>query len=96
MYQLLHEIETTLDDIFMYPPFWPQKIDPLHLSGFSQKFPICGLLYFCRFEFLTLTPNRFKNQTNEIFKPLVHNYNHQQGKGFLNKKLLLSIVEVLT
>ena len=39
---------------------------------------------FGRFEIRTLTPNRFKNQTNETLKLLGHNYDHQQG--FLKQK----------
>ena len=44
----------------------------------------------------TLRSNKFKNQTNDIFKLLGDNCNHQHGWVFLNKKLSLSIVVVLT
>ena len=36
------------------------------------------------FKFRTLTPSRFKNQTNDTYKPLGHNWNHQQE--FLKQK----------
>ena len=41
---------------------------------------------FGRFEIRTLTPNRFKNQTNDTLKLLGHNYNHQWG--FLKQKIV--------
>ena len=41
---------------------------------------------FGRFEIPTLTPNRFKNQTNDTLKLLGHNYNHQWG--FLKQKIV--------
>ena len=71
-----------------------KKIGSLHLSGFSQKFPNCGLFTFGKFKYRILTPSRFKNQTND-------NSNHVAtietiNKGFLNKKLLFSIIAVLT
>ena len=71
-----------------------KNVRALHLSAFSQKFPNCDLLHFGRFEIRILTPNRFKNQTNDTLTLLGHNYNHQ--RGFLKQKLLLSIITVLT
>ena len=41
---------------------------------------------FGRFKIRTLTPNRFKNQTNDTLKLLGHNYNHQWG--FLKQKIV--------
>ena len=49
---LLFKTGTTLDQMFMcpqYPYYLPlrsQKNGPLHLSGFSETFTDCGLLYF--------------------------------------------------
>ena len=40
---------------------------------------------FGRFEIRTLTPNRFKNQTNDTLTLLGHNYNHQ--RSFLKKRI---------
>ena len=34
---------------------------------------------FGRLKIQILTPNRFKNQTNDKFKLLGHNYDHLQG-----------------
>ena len=41
---------------------------------------------FGRFEIRTLTPNRFKNETNDTLTLLGHNYNHQ--RGFLKQKIV--------
>ena len=41
---------------------------------------------FGRLETRTLTPNRFKNQTNDTLKLLGHNYNHQPG--FFKQKIV--------
>ena len=57
--------------------FCCKKDSPHHCSGFSQKFPYCGLVYFSQQE-KTLTSNKFINQTNDIFPLPGHNCNHQQ------------------
>ena len=52
--------------------------------GFHKNSLIVACCTFGRFKFRTLTPSRFKNQTNDTFKLLCHNYNHQQGFGKKN------------
>ena len=71
-----------------------KKFRALHLSAFSQKFPNCDLLHFGRFQILTLTPNRFKIRlmTHWHYLATITIIN----EDFLNEKLLLSIVVVLT
>ena len=60
-----------------YPHFWSQKIGPLHLSGFSQNSPNCvACCTFDRFKISTLTPSRFKNETNDALKLLGRDDNH--------------------
>ena len=89
---MLHHIGTALDEMFyvftvvLLSTFLTIKNWLFYLSGFSQKFPNCGLLYFWQFKFRTLTPSRFNNQTNDRLKPLGHNWNHQQG--FLKQKIV--------
>ena len=56
-----------------------KKVRALHLSAFSQNSLIVTCCTFRRFKIQTLTPNRFKNQTNDTLKLLGHNYNHQRG-----------------
>ena len=68
----------------------------LHCSDVLQIFPNYGLVYLRSVKLRTLRANKFKNQTNDIFKLLGHNCNHQQDWMSLNKKLLLTIVAVLT
>ena len=63
-----------------------KKVRALHPSAFSQKFPNCDLLHFLQIQIQTLTPNRFKNPTNDTLKLLGHNYNHQ--RGFLKQKIV--------
>ena len=46
---------------------------------FHKNSLIVAWYTFCSVEIRTLTPNKFENQTNEKFKLLGHNYNHQQG-----------------
>ena len=60
-----------------------KKVRALHLCALKNfiKVTCCT---FGRFEIQTLTPNRFKNQTNDTLKLLGHNYNHQ--RGFLKQK----------
>ena len=55
-------------------------------EGFHKNSLIVTCFSFGRFKFRTLTPSRFKNQTNETFKLLGHNCNHQQG--FLKQKVV--------
>ena len=50
------------------------------------KLSNCDCCFFCRFEIQTLTPNRFKNETNDTLTLLAHNYNHQLG--FLKQKIV--------
>ena len=47
--------------------------------GFHKNSLIVACCTSDRFKFRTLTPSRFKNQTNDTFKPLGHNCNNQQG-----------------
>ena len=76
--------------------FGHKKNGPLHLSGFSQKFRNLACCTFGKFKFRTLTPSRFKNQTNDTFEHAHQATIETINKGFLNKKLLVSIVAVLT
>ena len=62
---------------------------------YSKNYIIAACCTFCKLEIRTVTPSRFKNQTNDVFKLLGHNYSNQQG-FVRQKKLLLSIVEVLS
>ena len=59
-------------------------MNALHCSGFSQKIPNFGLVYFSYRQKNPSTSNKFKSQTNDIFKLFRHNCNHQQG--FLKQK----------
>ena len=63
-----------------------KKIGRLHLNWFSQKFPNYGLFSVAVLVGSNLTPTR----SNHLAKIATIN------KGFLNKKLLLSIVAFLT
>ena len=63
-----------------------KKFRALHLSVLSQKFPNFDLFTFGRLKIRTLTPNRFKNQTNDTLTLLGHDYNHQ--RGFLKQKIV--------
>ena len=48
-------------------------------TGVFHKNPVIGTCYtFNKVEIRTLTPKRFKNQTNDIFKLLGHNCNNLQ------------------
>ena len=53
---------------------------------FNENSLIVACFSFSQFEIKTRTPNRFKNQTNDIFKLLGPNWNHQQG--FLQEKVV--------
>ena len=53
---------------------------------FQKNSLIVAYCTFSRFKFRTLTSSRFRNQTNDTFKPLYHNWNHQQG--FLKQKIV--------
>ena len=66
--------------------FDDKKINALHLNGFLQKSLIVAWFTFNRFKFKNLMPSTFKNQTNDTFKPLGNNCNHQQG--FLKEKIV--------
>ena len=46
---------------------------------FHKDFLVMACCTFGRVEIQPLTPNRFKNQTNDTLKLLAHNCNHQQG-----------------
>ena len=59
--------------------WFTQKISALHLSAFLQNSLIVACFTFGRLKIQILTPNRFKNQTNDKFKLLGHNYDHLQG-----------------
>ena len=62
-------------------------------ARFLKNFLIVICCTFGRFEIRTLRPCGFKNQANDTLKLLGHNYNHLQ---VLNKKMLLSIIVVLS
>ena len=53
---------------------------------FHKKSLIVTCCTFGRFEIRTLTPNRFKYQTNDTLTLLGHNYNHQ--RRFLKQKIV--------
>ena len=57
---------------------------------FHKNFLIVACCIFGKLEISTLTPHRFKNETNDTLKLLYLNYNHQQR--FLKQKMLLSIM----
>ena len=83
MWKLLRKIGTTLGRMYMcpqqpcYPIFLLQKIGPLHLSRFSQNSPnFVSCCTFGRFKISSLTPSRFKNETNDALKLLGRNENH--------------------
>ena len=64
-----------------------QKKSGLSISAhFHKNSLIVTCCTFGRFEIRTLTPNRFKNQTNDTLTLLGHNYNHQ--RGFLKQKFV--------
>ena len=46
---------------------------------FHKNFLILTCCTLIRLKIRTLTPNRLKNQTNDMLKLLGHNYNHQRG-----------------
>ena len=67
--------------------FFDHKKSGLPISvHFHKNSLIVTCCTFGRFEIRTLTPNRFKNQTNDTLTLLDHNYNHQQG--FLKQKIV--------
>ena len=51
---------------------------PCHLPIHKNSL-IVACCTFSKFTIRTLTPNKFKNQTNETFKLPHHNSNHHQG-----------------
>ena len=52
--------------------------------GFHKNSLIVTCFTFGKFKIRTLTPSRFKNQSNNTFKLLGDNFSHQQG--FLKQK----------
>ena len=71
----------------LLPTFLITKKSGLSISAhFYKNSLIVICCTFGRFEIQTLTPNRFKNQTNDTLKLLGHNYNHQ--RGFLKQKIV--------
>ena len=70
-----------------YKAFISKKKFALSYGDSFYKNPlIVTYCTFCRFEIRTLTPNRFKNETNDTLTLLAHNYNHQLG--FLKQKIV--------
>ena len=70
-----------------YPPLWSPKKSVLSISAhFHKNSIIVTCCTLGRFETWILTPNRFKNQTNDTLTLLGHNYNHQ--RGFLKQKIV--------
>ena len=66
---------------------WIRKKSALSISmHFHKNSLIVTCCTFGRFEIWILTPNRFKNQTNDTLKLPGHNYNHQGG--FLKQKIV--------
>ena len=55
-------------------------------AGFHKNSLIVICCNFGRLKFRTLTPSRFKNQTNETFRSLGHNYKYQQV--FLKQRIV--------
>ena len=71
----------------LLPTFLITKKSGLSISAhFHKNSIIVTCSTFGRFEIQHLTPNRFKNQTNDTLKLLGHSYNHQ--RGFLKQKIL--------
>ena len=54
------------------------------LVGLYKNYLIAACFTFCKFRNRTLTPSRFKNLSNNTFKLLGHNFNHQEG--FIKQK----------
>ena len=80
--------------VALYLSFLSKNIALSISLSFHKNSLMVACCTFSKFKIRTLTPSRFKNQTNDIFKLLGHNCNI--NKGFLNKKLLLSIIAVLS
>ena len=71
----------------LLPTFLLTKKSGLSISAhFHKNSLIVTCSTFGRFKIRHLTPNRFKNQTNDTLKLLGHNYNHQ--RGFLKQKIV--------
>ena len=66
---------------------WFTKKSALSISvRFHKNSLIVPCCIFGRFEIQTLTPNRFKNETNDTLKLLGHSFNHLQG--FVKQKVV--------
>ena len=63
--------------VLLYSFFFTQKFALSYAGAFHKNSLIVTCCTFGRSEIRTLTPNRFKNQTNDTLKLLGHNYNHQ-------------------
>ena len=66
--------------------YFTQKFAFSYAGAFRKNSLIVTCCTFGRFEIQTLTPNRFKNETNDTLTLLGHNYNHQLG--FLKQKIV--------
>ena len=75
--------------IVLLENFISNKLELSSARVFHKMSLIVACCMFGMLEIRTLTPNRFKSQTNDILKLLDHNSDHQQG--FFKKILLLSI-----
>ena len=64
----------------LLPTFLITKKSGLSISAhFHKNSLIVTCCTFVKFKIWTLTPNTFKNQTNDTLKLLGHNYNHERG-----------------
>ena len=83
-----HWIECICVHSSLLPNLLFTKKSGLSTSAHVHKNSLIVTCYtFIRFEIQTLTPNRFKNRTNDTLRLLGHNYNHQQG--FFKQKILI-------
>ena len=67
--------------ISYYPAFASYKKSALSIAVVFHKNSLIVAWYtFCSIKITTLIPKKFKNQTNDKFKLLGHNCNHQEER----------------
>ena len=69
-----HWTKFYVSTVALLSTFLITEIGPFHLNGFSQNSPIC--VACCGLKISTLTPSRFKNETNDALKLLGCNDSH--------------------
>ena len=63
-----------------------QKLVLFSTGVFQESFVIVACCTFRKLKIRTLTPNRFQNQTSDLFKLISHKCNHHQG--FFKQKIV--------